>query len=308
MLTLNLPTNRSLRDSRTAIDAAVNFSLQTGARLIIVNSNHDPEKIEYLRRIESNIDFAKCIINDPKNSNLEIAARQKQMGFSAFLADDDILYCLRLFNAEVLSEVPASIVGIIPQVQIFSKNGIEKINRINSGADGEINPRHFGASSSGANTGLYGWYRSEVWVAGMLAATRSPSFKVGVFDWPFSLAMSCLGAVATDNNTVYAYDISNWKGDPSFVNKQVEELFVAAGFDKGLAKVLGRIKLLDFFVILSGIQSSLGVGVKEEVIDAATMCLCGLLLTRKNVAESIDRIGEIDSSFAYRFESVLPKF
>lgn len=267
-LSIGIPSNRPLAQSRDSIKSAVDFCQRNGYNLVVSDNSGDSDKRAWLQDIMQadglqHIDSPPCDMMD----NWFQAFHATTGDFVLMMGDDDSIFGYE--EAPAFSDIPADVIGIRPVVAGYGKEeGV--IRMYNSGLSAERGAERvleYLKTSNGANLGILTFWRRDVLGPIMKLWLEHHPTKATYCDWAVMAALSSSGKVLRHPTACYFYNLQNWLGDQEFIRAQVEKAYARGGLPAGTVAYERVLNALDSFIFI--FRSSSPLSYEERFIAAA---------------------------------------
>lgn len=267
-LSIGIPSNRPLAQSRDSIASARAFCLRNGYNLVVSDNSGDSDKRAWLKDVMqgdglTHIDSPPCDMMD----NWFQAFHATTGDFVLMMGDDDAIFAYE--DAPAFSGLAADVVGIRPAIAGYGKaEGI--VRMYNSGIFAERGAERvleYMKTANGANLGIFTFWRRDVFEPIMELWLKSHPTKSTYCDWAVMAALSSCGKVIRHPASCYFYNLQNWLGDAEFIKAQVEKAYAKGGLPPGTAAYERVLNALDSFVFINRAASPLTY--EERFIAAA---------------------------------------
>ena len=270
-LSICIPSNRNLEDSRGSISSAIGFCDNTGSELVISDSSDNLEKSEMWNKIP--LAFMKYIENKDKEnikwSDNWLNGIKKCSGkFIGVVSDDDIIVNLDKSELNYNNLNSDSIIGIKPMISLWaSKVGIYKLNKFKIDGNTAIERvNQYFDLAAGNNTSYYSFFKGDL-LKNIYEILQFHPTKGGYLDWAITLACIASGKILVDDTKLLVYKNNNWFGDQHFINKQACKLFKNCGLGEIGFHMSYLFRALDVFILVMRDKSNLAKNEKLEVAE-----------------------------------------
>ncbi len=267
-LSIGIPSNRPLTQSRDSIKSAVDFCLRNGYNLVVSDNSGDAAKRAWLQDIMQgdslqHIDSPPCDMMD----NWFKAFHATTGDFVLMMGDDDTIFGYE--EAPAFTDIPADVVGIHPAVAGYGKaEGIIRMHNSGLAAErGAGRVLEYLQSANGANLGLFTFWRRDVFEPIMKLWLEHHPTKSTYCDWAVMAALSSSGKVLPHPTACYFYNLQNWLGDQDFIRMQVEKAYARGGLPAGAAAYERVLNAIDSFIFT--FRSASPLDYEERFIAAA---------------------------------------
>lgn len=211
LLTIYMPSKRSLAGSRDAIESALAYADHADARLIVSDNSGDMEKRRWL---EGRSPRLEAIVSDAESAadNWRAAFGLVETPFLLPMGDDDIVSFRENEEPVDLSTLPADVIGVRPVTQIWTlADGVRQTERfplIETTPGGRL--FEYSRKARGNNSSYYSIFRTAPFLSLMRLFVDSHPTKGGYIDWAICLALFASGRVLHDPSLIYRYDLGRW--------------------------------------------------------------------------------------------------
>lgn len=229
LLSIVVPSRRSLEQSRFSLETALIYAEKRDAVVIVSDNSADPAKAAWLKQQGKRVRYISSEAEDGV-SNLLNALAYVQTPFLLPFADDDAIYGLDDRPPLDLSQLPPDVIGVRPQTMNW-RNDQGVVDVITASLDGDTPSERisqYSASAGGNNALYYSIYRSALF-AGVLKAFGNHHPTRGAYcDWSFIVSFLCCGKMLYDPALIYCYDLGQWNTSET-AEASVNSLFRQAG-------------------------------------------------------------------------------
>lgn len=295
-LTICIPSNRNLEDSRAAIESALAVCEARDAMLVISDNSGDEAKkalwqgkSERIRYFESQAPTAL--------DNMMFAVQAADTPFIVPMGDDDRIIAEAGVEPVDLSDLPFDYVGVFPVSEVFLS------------AD-ELGPRNaFALEQDDAserllsymqlklqhNAGFYAIFRREVWLSTFDLFSRFHPNRADFCDWALSATLFTSGKMACDLSLRYQYNYSKWL-TTELIEARRKAMFADAGLPEKAMHYERLFQFLDVFVLVNRVGSPLAIDERQRLGKAAVQIIFGSFIA--TVADNSDLYEEGVASLA----------
>ena len=267
-LSIGIPSNRPLAQSRDAIESARAFCLRNGYNLVVSDNSGEAAKRDWLKDILKgdgliHIDSPPCEMID----NWFQAFHATTGDFVLMMGDDDTIFGYE--DAPAFTNIPADVIGIRPASIGYGKTeGVMRTYASSINAErGAERVVEYLQTAQGANLGILTFWRRDVFEPIMNLWLKSHPTKATYCDWAVMTAISSSGKVIRHPAACYFYNMQNWLGDSAFVVSQVEKAYAKGGLPPGTVAYERVLNALDSFVFI--FRESSPLPYEERFIAAA---------------------------------------
>ena len=267
-LTICMPSNRDLIDSRGSISSAINFCDLTNSELIVSDNSNDIKKSNYWSNL--NLNFLKYDSEAPSesNSNWYNALSKSEGLYGGILSDDDLILNIDKPVVDYKEVFNNNILGIKPIIQLWNEAaGTYQINNFNISDDtAKLRLVKYLTNAKGNNTTLYSFFNKPVYLDLLSLSLFHPT-KGGYTDWAFVAGLVSSGKILVDSSKLLIYRNTNWFGTQDYINEQEKKLYIKAGLDQRCYLFRRLFTAIDSFIYVLRKTSPI---TREEAIEAAT--------------------------------------
>lgn len=295
-LSIGIPSNRPLAQSRDSIESARAFCLRNGYNFVVSDNSGDAAKRAWLKDIMQgegliHIDSPPCEMMDNWFQTFDATTGD----FVLMMGDDDTIFAYE--DAPEFKNIPDDVIGIRPAIMGYGKaEGVMRtyassINA-NHGAERVV---EYLQTAQGANLGILSFWRRDVFEPIMNLWLKSHPTKATYCDWAVMAALSSSGKVIRHPTACYFYNLQNWLGDNDFIAAQVEKAYAKGGLPAGSVSFEAVLNAIDSFVFT--IRNSSPLEYEERFIAAAFTMDLFLKPYRENlpVASKHSNVKEINA-------------
>ncbi|MCM2293348.1 hypothetical protein NAC44_13545 [Allorhizobium sp. BGMRC 0089] len=268
LLTIVLPSRRSLPECRFSIETTLVYAEKTDAQIIVADNSADPLKADWLQSLGPRLRRIDTVGCDAM-ANLVMALEQVETPFLMPMADDDAVFLLDDIVPLDLAELAADVVAVRPQTLTWQDaTGIRHITCASIDGQGPHERfRQYSHTNGGNNALYYSIYRSAVFAAIVKRFERHHPTRGAYGDWSMIFALLACGKVLADPARVYLYDFEQWS-DPVRQDGAVKRLMQQAGLPENAVDYLFLLQGLDLHGLLAWDGLPLSAAVRQEALLA----------------------------------------
>ncbi|MCM2473510.1 hypothetical protein HGO38_08465 [Rhizobium sp. CG5] len=210
-LSIFMPSNRSFKASRSAIESALRYAEKADCRFILSDNSGDPEKRRQFEHCSARMTYV-VPPNDDALLNHMTALAQVETPFLMPMGDDDEIYLLDGEPRTDLAELAPDVIALRPRTHIWTvEKGVLQTERFAIlSADAGDRLLEYNDKTQGNNSIYYSLYRTEPFRdLSRLFVDHHPT-RGGYCDWSLSFALIASGRVLYDPATLYRYDLGRW--------------------------------------------------------------------------------------------------
>ncbi len=267
-LSIGMPSNRPLAQSRDAIESAHAFCLRNDYNFVVSDNSGDAAKRNWLKDIMQHdglhhIDSPPCDMID----NWFQAFHATTGDYVLMMGDDDTIFGYE--DAPAFTNIPADVIGLRPAIMGYGKaEGVIRTYASSINAErGAERVVEYLQTAQGANLGILSFWRRDVFEPIMNLWLKSHPTKATYCDWAVMTAISSSGKVIRHPAGCYFYNMQNWLGDSAFVAAQVEKAYSKGGLPAGAVSYERVLNAIDSFIFT--FRSSSPLPYEERFIAAA---------------------------------------
>jgi hypothetical protein len=289
LLSILLPSNRKLADSRRSIETALAFCEKRDAMLIVSDNSRDPEKRELLKNASPRLRY----IEPPDttlHTNLRSVFAAADTEFVMMMGDDDELFVSPKDEPLDLGRVPPDCIGVRPLIAVMNSEG--RVMRVKDFSILDQMPgariMRYNDSAGGDNAAFYSIFRRKPYTDLMLFYLDHHPLKAGFCDWALASVMFSFGRLPYDPGIVFKYNYHQWDRDEK-LNAQIDGFYTAVGLPVTARRFKLLLLYLDIVILASHRGSPLDEAGKRDVMTTAGRpILDGLLKTIREDPEAFD--------------------
>ncbi len=249
-LSICMPSNRNLKQSRRSIESAIAYAEAVGGRFILSDNSRDPEKRAYFERRSPCLTYVVPDNDDPM-FNMMTALSKVETPFLLPMGDDDEVYLLDGETPVDLSTLPADVVGVRPRTQIWKHDaGVTRTERFtidSPAADERI--VEYNQKAKGNNTIYYSIYRTGLFKPLLELFNVSHPTRGGYCDWAICLSLFACGTMVHDPSMVYRYDMGRWAQQKSIDDTKLF-LYRMVGLPDSAENFWALLTFVDLYIFL----------------------------------------------------------
>jgi hypothetical protein len=267
-LSICMPSNRPWARSRGAIESALAFAERTGARLIVSDNSRDLEKRERVQNLSPHLLYHYSPSADASGNWME-ALSLADTPFLLPMGDDDELHFDEGETPIDLSSLPADVVGVRPQTQIWT--AASGVCQTECFAIDAASPQErlleFTSKVMGNNSIYYSIYRTSAFVPLFKLFVEAHPTNGGYCDWSMSMSLFTAGRVIHDSSFIYRYDLGAWDTEER-IRKSKTSLYERAGLPADTDKFIALLNFLDVHIFTLRRSLALNAAERNEVLLA----------------------------------------
>lgn len=210
-LSIFMPSNRSFKTSRSAIESALRYAEKADCRFILSDNSGDPEKRRHFEHCSARMTYVVPPNNDALLNHMTALSRV-ETPFLMPMGDDDEIYLLDGEPRTDLTELPADVIALRPRTHIWTlEKGVIQAERFAiSSLDAGERLREYNEKTRGNNSIYYSLFRTEPFrELSRLFVDHHPT-RGGYCDWSLCFSLIASGRVLYDPAMVYRYDLGRW--------------------------------------------------------------------------------------------------
>ena len=247
-LSICMPSNRPWAQSRAAIESALFYAENVGARLIVSDNARDPEKQARLENLSPNLTYHRSAHEDVGGNWLQ-AMTLATTPFLLPMGDDDLLRFDENGTPVDLATLPLDIVGVRPSTEIWrAQSGVHRTEAFTIDA---LSPaerfREYAEKAMGNNSIFYSIYRTDIFLPLLRFFRSTHPTQGGYCDWSLSFALMTSGRIVHDPSLIYRYDIGDWATDAG-IAEATAKLYRKAGLPEDAGNFADLLRFLDIHV------------------------------------------------------------
>lgn len=288
-LSICMPSNRNLEQSRAAIDSAIAYCEARDAVLIVSDNSGDPEKRAYFNNRSPRLTWIDAGNASPF-ANMRLALDAAKTPFVMPMGDDDEIHAVEGQPTFDLAGLPYDYMGVLPVSVVFAeKHGTmhSKAFALTDEDPGERMGQYI-SGAKGNNSLYYSMFRRDVFSALLHDFVEHHPTKGMYCDWALLLALICYGKMAHDPGTVFRYNMGNWDSAEKIGDMYVD-LYRNAGLPAEAIKFDSLLMYLDTFVFAMRQGSPVPPDQRQRLGRIITNRLLGSFIQKvANAPESYD--------------------
>jgi hypothetical protein len=266
LLTICMPSKRTLEGSRPSIDSAYAFCKARGAVAVVADNSGDPEKAAYLATLAPFVIRVESSAPDAV-ANFTFAIGQATTPFVMLMGDDDFLHHLPGRPSIDLSTLPADHVGVRPMTEVFipDKGTIRRKEFAIANSDPAGRIHEYLGVAGGDNSAFYSIFRREPYLSLLDLFNAAHPTRGAYCDWSQVEAMFSCGKMAYDGSILFRYNFHQWS-TPELIAESDRKLYTSAGLSEDSNRYMVLLRYLDTFIMVARAGSPLG---RSRALDAA---------------------------------------
>lgn len=277
LLTLCMPSNRDLRQSRGAIETALIYADKLDCQLVVSDNSGDLEKHAYFSNLSPRLIYLVAAAEDALGNMLSALACV-ETPFLMPMGDDDEIYGLDDRPPFDLSTLPENAIGVRPQTFIWTnEKGVRRVDRFSITAETAGDRMlEYNEKARGNNALYYSIYRSDLFRRLFTFFAQSHPTRGAYCDWAFTLAFCAAGQILYDESTIYRYDLGRWAESKS-LEATKRRLFTQAGLPDNAESFSALLQCIDVHVFLTWSGLPLSEDQRQNALMANARFLGGFL-------------------------------
>ena len=263
MLSICMPSNRLLNESRPSIEDISLLSKMYNIESILFDNSRDIQKSKF---VEDNSFISVYNKNSPivgaENSNACISAATRD--FILVIGDDDRVGFLSSPQI-MLENLPDSYIGIRPLFIPFSnKSGVTSVEAFSTEAEtAKERVSQYFAMNGGKNLSFYSIYKRSIFTDLMEEFYQYHPTKAGYADWPLVLALVSMGKISSNKNFIFYYCIDNWFSN-EIAKTSIENIYKSASLPLDALCIQSALTALDAFALIARKKSPISTSEKYD--------------------------------------------
>jgi hypothetical protein len=296
-VTICIPSNRKLAQSRQSIDAAISYATERGFRVVVSDNSRDPEKAAYYAAGPAHMRYISSAPAHPTD-NVISSLDPVGDGFVLMLGDDDVISSTGQSDPVDFAALPSAVIGVKPKIEIWSQcSGVTAINDFEIDESQPVNRVfEYASKSRGGNSTYYSFFRARPFKDAYLSFARHHPARIGNGDWSLIYAMVAEGRIVFDPSTCLRYDNARWE-DPDKSFMVMKTLFADAGLGPEALRYMLLFHFMDSYVLILRAGSTLPLMERCKSAYAA-----GLVFLKK----FMKRVSQYPADFAPAMDRLFP--
>lgn len=289
LLSILLPSNRKLADSRRSIETALAFCEKRDALLIVSDNSRDPEKRQLLKNVSPRLRYVEPP-DTTLHTNLRSVFAAAETEFVMMMGDDDELFVSPQDQPLDLARVPPECIGVRPLIAVMNSEGrvmrVKDFPILDETPGGRI--MRYNDKAGGDNAAFYSIFRRKPYTDLMLFFLDHHPLKASYCDWALASVMFSFGRLPYDPGIVFKYNYHQWDRDEK-INGQIEGFYTAVGLPVTARRFKLLLLYLDIVILALHRGSPLNEAGKRDVMaTAGRPILEGLMKTIREQPDSFD--------------------
>ena len=269
LLSVLMPSNRDLANSRRAIETALAFCEKRDALLIVSDNSHDPEKRRLLQNASPRLRYIQPP-DDTPHTNLKTVMDAADTEFVLMMGDDDQLFVSPKDVPLDLASLADDCIGVRPLIAVANSEG--RVIRIKDFAVGEERPgariMGYNENAKGDNAAYYSIFRRQPFVDLQHFFLAHHPLKAGFNDWALTCVMFSYGKLPYDPGVVFKYNYHQWDSDEK-VDSQIQSIYAAVGLPESARRFKLLLLYLDIVILALRKGSPLDDDGKRDLVEQA---------------------------------------
>lgn len=276
LLSVLMPSNRKLADSRRAIETALAFCEKQNAKLVVSDNSRDPAKRALLRKASPRLRYIQPP-DDTPHTNMLTVLDAADTEFVLMMGDDDELFVSPKDAPLDLASLDPGFIGVRPMVAVA--NSLGKIIRVKDFAILDATPggrvMAYNEHAKGDNAAYYSIFRRQPFVDLLRFFLTHHPLKGGYSDWALACVMFSYGKMPYDPGRIYKYNYHQWD-EAGKAETQRGALFAATGLPASAERFGLLFLYLDILILACRTGSPLDAAEKRNLLsEAGTPILSG---------------------------------
>jgi hypothetical protein len=275
LLSILMPSNRNLADSRKAIETALAFCEKRDAKLVVSDNSRDPQKKRALRNISKRLVYLEPEA-DGLQANLMSVYDAADTEFILMMGDDDELFVSPKDTPIDLASLGADMLGVRPLIAVANSEGriirVKDFGIMDETPGGRV--MAYNGRAKGDNAAYYSIFRRKPFIDLHSYFLTHHPLKGGYSDWALACVMFSYGKMVYDPGTIYKYNHHQWDR-PEKIEAQRKVMFEAVGL-AGSDERYGLLFLyLDMLILAGRPESPLSQDEKRNLLVEAGRPILG---------------------------------
>lgn len=268
LLTLCIPSNRSLERSLRTISQALAFAEARDALVLVSDNSGEADKAAYWWGRSPRLIYHTSTGTDAFQ-NVLAATSLAETPFSLLVGDDDGLSFDNTHPAYDLADLPADHMGIRPKT-LVEVTGVGVVRTKDFGVSSERPSQRileYAKIAGGDNSAFYSIFRREHFVGLLRLFHDHHPIRGAYIDWALSLALFAYGRMVYDPSIVFRYNADQW-ATASAADKKKQDIFKACNLPPHASLYEPLLLALDLFCFVCRPGTPLD---REGALDAASI-------------------------------------
>lgn len=262
MLSVCMPSNRSLKECRASIEDISRLSKLYQVESILYDNSFDSIKSKYVQS-EGCISIYNRNAPSGAVDNWRECIQSANREYLLMMGDDDRVNFLADPNV-FLSNLYDQDIGVRPIFIPYSKeNGVLSVETFSTDADdAKTRLEQYFSMNGGKNLSFYSIYKKSIFSELMHDFYSFHPTRAGYTDWPLVLALVSMGKIKSNKNIIFYYCIDNWISSGNALSSN-ESIFKSAGLPLDAICIQPALTALDSFGLIGRKKSRLPIGEKH---------------------------------------------
>ncbi len=245
LLTIIIPSNRTLQNARGSLDSALIYAEKTGCRVIVADNSGDAEKPLRYRNASSQLLYLDTT-GYSANQNYMAALNEVDTPFVMPMGDDDEIYSLDRQPRFDLANAPADVAGVRPLTLTWSvENGVHaRDDNPLTALHADERIRQFSDPARRNNTIYYSIFRTGMFKSVFALFDAHHPTSGGYCDWAIVACFVACGRILHDPSTLFRYDLGRWASQAG-VEQATLSLFRQVGMPDESEAYTGLLRFVD---------------------------------------------------------------
>ena len=269
LLSVLMPSNRNLAESRKAIETALAFCERRDALLIVSDNSGDPEKRQLLRKASRRLRYIQPA-DDTPHTNLRTVLAAAETEFVLMMGDDDQLFVSPKDQPLDLASLGPGCIGIRPLVAVANSEG--RVIRVKDFPILDETPgrrvMRYNNKAGGDNACYHSIFRRRPFADLITFFLDQHPVKGGYCDWALTCVMFAYGKLPYDPGVVFKYNYHQWDSTEK-LDGQRQAIYAAANLPAETERFKLLLLYLDIAVLGLRRGSPLGEAGKRSLLEEA---------------------------------------
>lgn len=268
LLTLCIPSNRSLERSMRTISEALAFAEERDALVLVSDNSGEPEKAAFWWGRSPRLIYHTSTGTNAFE-NVLASTSLADTPYMLLVGDDDGVGFDRSVTPYDLSSLPPDYMGVRPKTQV-EISGVGVVRTKDFGIEGERSSQRiieYARKAGGDNSAFYSIFRRDQYVQLLRLFLEHHPIKGAYIDWALALALFAYGRMAYDPSIIFRYNADQWSTSER-TDRKNQEIFADCGLPPHATIYQPLLMALDLFCFVCRPGTLLD---RDGALDAASI-------------------------------------
>jgi hypothetical protein len=275
LLSILMPSNRKLAESRRSIETALAFCEKTNALLIVSDNSGDRQKQMLLDGASQRLRYIQPT-DATLHTNLRTLFDAVDTEFLMMTGDDDEIFVSPNDKPRDLETLTPDCIGIRPLIAVINSEG--RVMRVKDFGIEDATPgarvMRYNDKAGGDNAAYYSIFRTKPFVDLFRFFLDHHPLKAGYCDWAIASVLFSYGKLPYDPGIVFKYNYHRWDTAEK-LGDQIQSLYAEVGLPETSRRFKLLLLYLDIVILAVRRGSPLDDAGKRELMETAGRPILG---------------------------------